>query len=94
MVTGSYVIVLDGEIDPMCAVVFAPAEVRLQDGRTILSTAAIDQPALHGLLDRVAGLGLTLLSVTSADQPVDPHNVDPGDVRVELIPRATIDLED
>jgi hypothetical protein len=67
MVTASYVIVIDGEIDPACAVVFGPAEVMAQDGRTIVRTAAIDQPALHGIIDQVAALGLTLLSLSTAD---------------------------
>jgi hypothetical protein len=72
MVTASYVIVIDGEVDPAWAVAFAPADVTIGDGRTMVQTAAIDQSALHGLLDRVAGFGLTLLSVTSSEVGVDP----------------------
>ena len=65
MVTSRYVIVLDGEVDATCAVAFAPAELSVGNGRTTIHTEAIDQPALYGILDRVAGLGLTLLSVAS-----------------------------
>lgn len=34
------------------------------DGTTVLAGPVRDQAALHGLLDRVRGLGLTLLAVT------------------------------
>lgn len=36
-------------------------------GNTIISGLVIDQAALHGLLERVRDLGLTLLSVTKID---------------------------
>jgi hypothetical protein len=71
MVTASYVIVVDGEVDPACAIAFAPADVTVGDGRTTVHTEAIDQPGLHGILDRVANLGLTLLSVTTTETAVD-----------------------
>jgi hypothetical protein len=41
--------------------------ITVGEARTVVHTAAIDQPALHGIIDRVAGLGLTLLSGTPAD---------------------------
>jgi hypothetical protein len=71
MVTSSYVIVIEGEVDPACAVVFAPADVTVGGGRTTVQTEAIDQPGLHGILDRVADLGLTLLSVTTTEMAVE-----------------------
>jgi hypothetical protein len=71
MVTSSYVIVIEGEVDPACAVEFAPAEVTVGEGRTTVHTEAIDQPGLHGILDRVADLGLTLLSVNTTGTAVD-----------------------
>ena len=42
------------------------------DGTTTLTGAAIDQAALHGLLRRVADLGVTLISVHPIDS--DRHN--------------------
>lgn len=37
------------------------------DGTTLLSVPVVDQAALHGLLRRVADLGLTLVSVNAVD---------------------------
>lgn len=38
------------------------------DGTTTITAAVTDQPQLHGLLDRVRDLGLTLLGVDSTPQ--------------------------
>jgi hypothetical protein len=59
----TFEIVIDGEVDPDCANVFAPAVVAPADGRTTIRAEAIDQAALHGILHRLESLGLTLLSV-------------------------------
>jgi hypothetical protein len=40
-----------------------------QDGSTLLSGAVADQAALHGVLDRLHGLGLDLLLVAQAACP-------------------------
>jgi hypothetical protein len=40
-----------------------------QGGMTVLRSKAIDQPALHGLLQRLRDLGLPLVSV----ERLDPH---------------------
>ena len=39
------------------------------DGTTTLSGPVADQAALHGVLQRVRDLGITLLSVRVVDQP-------------------------
>ncbi len=43
------------------------------DGSTVLTGAALDQAALHGLLRKVRDLGLPLLAVTQLG-PDQPHN--------------------
>jgi hypothetical protein len=40
------------------------------NGDTLLSGAALDQAALHGLLKKVRDLGLTLISIN----PIDPDH--------------------
>jgi hypothetical protein len=45
---------------------------RADDGSTVLTGAALDQAALHGLLRKVRDLGLPLLAVTHID-PDPPH---------------------
>jgi hypothetical protein len=44
------------------------------DGTTTLAGALIDQARLHGLLGRIGGLGMTLISVN----PIDPLRGDAG----------------
>ncbi|MET0143856.1 MAG: hypothetical protein ABW328_03595 [Ilumatobacteraceae bacterium] len=50
------------------------------DGTTVISGPVVDQAALHGLLQRLRDLGITLLSLsplvtgTAIEQPDDSHN--------------------
>lgn len=44
------------------------------NGETLLSGAVADQAALHGVLDKLHGLGLPLLSVTQAGCPCPCEN--------------------
>jgi hypothetical protein len=44
---------------------------RPADGSTVIAGVVADQPALHGLLQRLRDLGLPLISVTSLD-PIQP----------------------
>jgi hypothetical protein len=46
-------------------------EMETKHGNTVLTGDIIDQPHLHGILDRINGLGLELLSVQTL--PVDVH---------------------
>jgi hypothetical protein len=51
------------ELSDPYAVAFEGMEMETQDGDTILTGEVIDQPQLYGILDRINGLGLQLLSV-------------------------------
>jgi len=42
------------------------------DGATLLSGSIIDQAALHGILDRLYGLNLTILSVVQVGNEATP----------------------
>ena len=44
------------------------------NGQTLLSGAAVDQAALHGVLDRIHGLGLPLLLVVQTECPCSKNN--------------------
>ena len=65
-----YRITVKGEIGPRYAAAFHGMEIRTADGETEITGPVIDQSHLHGLLERIAGLGLRLRSLT----PLDTEN--------------------
>ena len=71
-----YRVVVEGELGPRYASAFDGMTLSAHDGRTDITGPIIDPSHLHGLLDRIAGLGLTVHSLTpletedaSADAP-------------------------
>ena len=65
-----YRLVIEGELGPRYANAFDGMTLRAGDGQTEITGPIIDQSRLLGLLERVAGLGLTLYSLT----PVGAEN--------------------
>ena len=58
-----YRIVMRSELSDRYAVAFDGMHMETRDGQTILTGEVKDQPHLFGILDRINGLGLELLSV-------------------------------
>ena len=58
-----YRIVVRSELSDKYAVAFEGMEMEANDGVTVLTGEIIDQPQLHGILDRINALGLKLVSV-------------------------------
>ena len=58
-----YRIVVRSELSDRYAWVFEGMHMEMRDGRTILTGEVKDQPHLFGVLNRLNGLGLQLLSV-------------------------------
>jgi hypothetical protein len=58
-----YRIVVRSELSERYAAAFEGMKMETKDGQTILIGEIIDQPHLFGILDRINGLGLELLSV-------------------------------
>ena len=58
-----YRIIVRSELSATYAVAFEGMEMETKDGDTVLTGKIIDQPHLHGILARINGLGLELLSV-------------------------------
>jgi hypothetical protein len=84
-----YRIVIKGELGPRYASAFDGMTIRAHNGETDITGPIIDQSHLQGLLQRIAGLGLTLHSFTpleteNAEAGAQPHpqpagvNNDPG----------------
>jgi len=66
-----YRIVMRSELPDRYAVAFEGMEMETKNGDTVLTGEIIDQPHLFGILDRINGLGLRLLSVQAL--PEDAH---------------------
>ena len=56
-----YRIVVRGELSERFAATFEGMEMETGGGQTVLTGELIDQPHLHGILERINGLGLTLV---------------------------------
>ena len=67
-----YRLVVEGELGPRYASAFDGMTLSAHHGETEITGAIIDPSHLHGLLDRIAGLGLTLHSLT----PLETDNVE------------------
>jgi hypothetical protein len=65
-----YRIVVRSELSDKYAVAFEGMEMETRDGVTVLTGKIIDQPHLYGILERINGLGLELLSVEALPDAV------------------------
>lgn len=83
-----YEIRVGGRLSPRWATWFDGLTLTNEDdGTTVISGPVIDQAALHGLLQKLRDLGLTLLSLTRTApgeavehpiSPTNPHRTKPG----------------
>jgi hypothetical protein len=71
-----YEVRVDGVLDDRWSEWFQGLRIENQDGETILSGTLPDQPALHGILDKVRDLGLTIITVRRLppEQPDEKRN--------------------
>ena len=68
-----YEIKVRGQLDPSWSDWFAGLELKYLEGdETLLSGQLPDQAALHGLLERIRDLNLTLISVDSGGPSTQP----------------------
>jgi hypothetical protein len=72
-----YRIVVRDEIGKRFALAFEEMgmEVEMRGGHTILTGEVIDQPHLHGILDRINGLGLELVRVEPLPEGTQDSNL-------------------
>jgi hypothetical protein len=61
-----YRIVVREELSARYGAAFEGMEMETKHGQTILTGEVKDPPHLHGILDRISGFGLELLSVESS----------------------------
>jgi hypothetical protein len=67
-----YRIVVRSELNGRYAVAFEGMEMEAKGGYTVLTGKIIDQPQLYGILNRINGLGLELLSVEALPDYAHP----------------------
>ncbi len=65
-----YRIVVRGELSERYAEAFEGMDMQTKTGLTVL-TGEVNQPHLHGILERINGLGLELLSVESCPEGIE-----------------------
>ena len=70
-----YRIVVRDELSERYAVAFEGMEMKIGCGQTILTGEIIDQPHLHGILNRIGALGLQLLSVEALRADIHPKEL-------------------
>ena len=70
-----YRVVVEGELGPRYASAFDGMTLLAHDGRTDITGPIIDPSHLRGVLERIAGLGLTLYSLTPLDSEREPADV-------------------
>lgn len=58
-----YEVQIDGVLEAGWSEWFGGMRLDTQGGQTVLSGTVADQPALHGILDKVRDLGLSVISV-------------------------------
>ena len=66
-----YRIVVRSELTEAYAVAFEGMEMETKNAVTVLTGKIIDQPHLYGILERINGLGLELLSVEALPKYAD-----------------------
>jgi hypothetical protein len=75
---GTYEIRLQGHLDPRWAAWFDGLTLTQDnDGTTVIQGQIVDQAALHGLLQKVRDLGLTLVSVRAMPDALDEDRIAP-----------------
>ena len=65
-----YRIVLRGELSERYAAAFEEMEMETKGGQTVLTGEVVDQVQLHGIIDRIGGLGLEIVSVQSLPEGI------------------------
>ena len=67
-----YRIVARSELSDRYAAAFDGMRMETKEGETILTGEVVDQPHLFGILNRINGLGLVLLSVQALPEDAYP----------------------
>jgi hypothetical protein len=68
----NYRLTVEGELSDNLALAFNGMTLTRSEGNTSLTGRVRDQAELHGLLQRVSNLGLTLLEATAIDDQMEP----------------------
>lgn len=67
MAATRYRLVLEGELSARHTTLFEGMQVTSESGVTVVTGTIQDQAQLHGLLDKIASVGITLVSLAPED---------------------------
>jgi outer membrane PBP1 activator LpoA protein len=70
-----YRIIVRSELGDRYGAAFEGMQMDTKSGNTVLTGKIIDQPHLYGIIDRINGLGLELLSVQALPEVAHPSAV-------------------
>ena len=76
-----YEIVVEGVLDQRWAAWFGGLHIDSDGTQTVISGLVTDQPALHGLLAKICGLGLCLICVHRLNSDQAANRARPLDTR-------------
>ena len=82
-----YRLVVEGELGPRYALAFDQMTLSARDGETEITGTMIDSSHLHGVLERVASLGLTLRSLNPVEAQNGTSEAQPHRTNRELRPK-------
>ena len=72
-----YRLVVEGELGPRFSDAFEGMQTEAHEGTTVITGTIKDQAHLHGLLDRIASLGIVLVSVSPENSQENATLADP-----------------
>ena len=90
MTDRTYQLIVEGELSDNLESAFHRMTLTRAEGNTVLNGNVRDQAELHGLLQRVSDLGLTLLEARAIDRSAASQKMEPPMQTGDEAPRGSV----